>query len=181
MMKRFFVLIPLILVSCSSQEKLHIRTVSVPARIRVDSSDPTTLIRAAPKVGGRVRSWSVPIDSNGTFSMERHTMDTFVTAWDPPTSDHPSARPVEYGSKLLGVTATGKVIKATDRREVQLAFADCQKIGLRHWGSGVEQPVYSTFSIETSVVVSPSEWAILHETPARTNDLDRHYLLVRTP
>lgn len=62
-----------------------------------------------------------------------------------------------------------------------MAFRDCQKTGVKHWGIGVEQPVYRTLSIDTSGVVSPSEWVVLHETPVKANDLDRHYLLVKTP
>lgn len=173
--------IPLLLASCASQERLQIRTVSVPAEAQVAVTSPVDLLHDALKLGVSVRSWSIPIASDGTFALTRHKRETFVSAWDPPTAKHPSAKPAEYGTKVLGVSANGRVSSASGRRHVRLSFRDVQKTGVIDWGSGVEQPVYHTRSLDTSVVVSPSEWAVLDEPPPSGSDSERHYLLVKAP
>lgn len=180
-MKTFLFLIPLLLVSCASQERLQITSVSVPAAARVDTTSPADMLRDAPKLGGSVRSWSIPIASDGTFELTRQKRDTFVSAYDPPTVKHPSAQPVEYGTKVLGVSATGRVSTASGRREVELSFRDTKKTAVINWGSGVEQPVYHTRSLDTSVVVSPSEWIVLDGPHTPASDPERHFLLVKAP
>lgn len=179
--KKCLFLLPLLLASCASQQRLQIAALSIPSSPGAVTSDPSALMRTAQKMGGSVREWSVPVAPDGTFALKRQKKDTYVSAYDPPTASHPTAIPVEYDSKLLGVAATGRVSAASDSREIQMSFTDCQKTGVVHYGSGVEQPVYRTRSVDTSKVILSSEWAVLHEMPATAKDPGRHILLVKAP
>ncbi len=180
-MNRYLILIPLFMASCASHDRLQIRTVSVPASAPIATTDATTLMSSAPKMGGRVRGWSVPIASDGTFTLTRQKREFYPSAWDPPTAAHPAAQVAEYDSKLVGVTAAGKVVAASDRRDVQIAFQDVQKTGEVHWGSGVKQPQFHSLSFDASVSTQPSEWSVVLEAPSNAKDPNRHYLIVKAP
>ncbi len=180
-MNRYLMLIPLFLASCASHDRLQIRSVSVPASYQVGKTDPSALIDSAPTNGGSVRGWSVPIASDGTFSLTRQKREFFPSAWDPPTASHPTAQVAEYDSKLLGVKTTGRVISASEQRKVQIAYQEVEKAGKVNWGSGVEHPMFRTLSLDTSVRTRPSEWVVVHEAPSTAKDPNRHYLIVKAP
>ena len=180
-MNRYLVLIPLFIASCASQDRLQIRSVSVPAAAAVPAKDPAALMGDASKMGGRVRGWSVPIAADETFALTRQKREFYPSAWDPPTSAHPTAQVAGYDSKLVGVAATGKVAPSSDRREVQLSFHNVEKTGEVNWGSGVKHPTFRSMSLDTSVSAHPSEWVVIHEAASTPNDPNRHYLLLKAP
>lgn len=179
-MNRYLILIPLFMASCASHDRLQIKTVSVPAAAQIATTDPAALINTASRLGGRVRGWSVPIAPDGTFALTRQKREFYPSAWDPPTAAHPAAQVAEYDSKLVGVTAKGKVAAASDRRDVQISFQNVEKIGEKNWGSGVKQPMFRSVSLDTSVSAHPSEWVVVHA-PSTPEDPNRLYLIMKAP
>lgn len=180
-MNRFFVLLGLLLASCTSSNQLQVRSVTVPSNQDVAADSASQILETARKSGGKVRTWKVPLEADGDFAFADQKRSFFVTAYDPPTATHPRPRPVEYDSKMVGVSIKGKVAM-TERTspEVRLTFEEIQKRGVIRYGPDVEQPVFLTRSLQTSILLDGSEWAVVSQ-PTAAKDPEKHYLLLRAP
>ena len=157
-----------------TSERLLIRSIHIPA--------PSDHSSRAPEMEGSVRTWSVPIADDGTFALTRQTKEA-VTPWDSKTS----TESVEYDSKLLYVTATGKITKSdrmfkgTQMRDVQISFSATHKTRVIDSHSGEEQPVYRPLTLHSSDVVLPLLPFPLHESPRSDTKPVRHLLILEVP
>ncbi len=143
---------------------------------------PDSRHRSAPEMQGSVRTWSIPLADDGTFSLTRQTTET-VTAWD----SSASPEPVEYDSKLLDVIATGKVIRSfqmfqgKQMREVQISFSATHKTRSIDGDGGEEKSVLIPLTFETSLITLPSLPFSLHESPRSERNPVRHLLIMEVP
>jgi hypothetical protein len=150
-------------------EKLLISSIHIPAP--ADESD------SAPEMAGSVRTWIVPITDDGYFALTRETEEK-VTAWDSTTSPEP----VEYDSRLLDVTATGKVTILSDRyRDVEISFTATHQTRGICPDSGQEEAVSRTLSIDVVTRCLASIPFGLHESPRSNTNAVRHLLIMEVP
>ena len=178
-MRYCFAFLSLLLDSCSSSNQLQVQWVSVPLNQVIAANSASEIVQTARKSGGKVRTWKIPVSEAGDFAFADQKRSSFVTAYDPPTASYPKAKPVEYDSKMVGVAIQGKVAMASQTRpEVRVKFQDIQKTGVIRYGPDVEQPVFLTRSLDTTVLLDGSEWTVQAQ-PTQVKDTERHFLMLK--